>query len=138
MSCFSPARFFSENFLNKEFQKVQGSIPGATLSLLYMNDLPDDVICNIATYAGDTTLYSKWSFIWFAAATEVGFWTWIWSTKHCHLELEVTCSFPCCKNSACLVWPVKQHWCYLYVKMDGSVVFEEKLSLEVTWVVFLF
>ena len=27
--------------------------------LLYINDLPDDVICNIAIYADDTTLYSK-------------------------------------------------------------------------------
>ena len=37
----------------------QGSIPGPTLFLLYMNDLPDDVICNIAIYADDSTLYSK-------------------------------------------------------------------------------
>ena len=36
----------------------QGSIFGPTLFLLYINDLPDDVICNIAIYA-DTTLYSK-------------------------------------------------------------------------------
>ena len=34
----------------------QGSIQG---SILYMNDLPDDVICDIAIYADDTTLYSK-------------------------------------------------------------------------------
>ena len=27
--------------------------------LLYINDLPDDVICNIAIYADDTTLYSN-------------------------------------------------------------------------------
>ena len=27
--------------------------------LLYINDLPDDVICNIAIYADDTSLYSK-------------------------------------------------------------------------------
>ena len=27
--------------------------------LLYINNLPDDVICNIAIYADDTTLYSK-------------------------------------------------------------------------------
>ena len=30
-----------------------------TLFLLYINDFPDDVICNIAIYADDTTLYSK-------------------------------------------------------------------------------
>ena len=29
------------------------------LFLLYINDLPDDVICDIAIYANDTTLYSK-------------------------------------------------------------------------------
>ena len=38
----------------------QGSILGTTLSLLYISDLPDDVICsNIAIYADDTTLYFK-------------------------------------------------------------------------------
>ena len=37
----------------------QGSIRGPTLFLLYINDLPDDIICNIAIYANDTTLYSK-------------------------------------------------------------------------------
>ena len=37
----------------------QGSIFGSTLLLLYINDLPDDVICNIAIYADDTTLYSN-------------------------------------------------------------------------------
>ena len=38
---------------------LQGFILGPTLFLLYINDLPDDVICDIAIYADDTALYSK-------------------------------------------------------------------------------
>ena len=35
------------------------SILGTTLLLLYINDLPDDVTCDIAVYVDDTTLCSK-------------------------------------------------------------------------------
>ena len=38
---------------------AQDSILGPTLFLLYINNLPDDVICDIAVYADDTILYSK-------------------------------------------------------------------------------
>ena len=38
---------------------VKSAILGPTLFLLYISDLPDDVICNIPIYADDTTHYSK-------------------------------------------------------------------------------
>ena len=42
----------------------QGSILGPALFLLYINDLSDDVICDIAVYDDNTTRYSKcdWAF----------------------------------------------------------------------------
>ena len=39
---------------------LQGSILRPTFFLLYINGLPDDAICNIASYADDITLYSKY------------------------------------------------------------------------------
>ena len=30
------------------------------IGLKWINDLPDDAICNIAIYADDTTFYCKW------------------------------------------------------------------------------
>ena len=37
----------------------QGSIHGPTLSTIHINDLPDDVICDIAIYTDGTTICSK-------------------------------------------------------------------------------
>ena len=36
---------------------------------------------------------------WSVATTWIGFWTWIWPTRHCGLGQEVACWFQCCKNS---------------------------------------
>ena len=38
----------------------QGSIFGATLFLLYINELSDDAICKVNIYADNATLYSKY------------------------------------------------------------------------------
>ena len=37
----------------------QGTILGPTLLLLYINGIPDDVMCNITIYVDDSTLCSK-------------------------------------------------------------------------------
>ena len=40
-----------------------------------------------------------WSGIWSVAITRIGFWTWIWSVRHCGLGQEVACWFQCWNNS---------------------------------------
>ena len=51
----------------------QGSTLGPIHFLLYINNLPDDAIFNIAIYADDTTLYSKCDQAPDLAITSIGF-----------------------------------------------------------------
>ena len=50
-------KFSNEYLVNAGI--FQGSILGPTFFLLYVNDLSDDAICDIAIYADNTTLCSK-------------------------------------------------------------------------------
>ena len=106
----------------------QGSILGPTLSPLYINDLPNDVICDIAIYADDTTLYSKcdrvsdlWQQLELASELEsylqdIVDWGKKWLVDFNSVKTQLV-SFDRSNNNSSID-----------VKMDGSV-FEKKSSL---------
>ena len=66
-----------------------GSILGPTPFLLYINNLPDHAICDIAIYADDTTFYSKcdqasdlWQQLELASELESDLWDTVdWGRK---------------------------------------------------------
>ena len=102
----------------------QGFILGPALFLLYINDLPDDVVCNIAIYADDTTLYSKYdqaSGLWqqpeFESESELEFDlqdTVEWGRKW-------LVDFNAGKTQL-VSFDRSNHTCAIDVKMDGSVL----------------
>ena len=113
----------------------QGSILGPTLFLLYINDLPDDVICNIAIYADDSTLFFKcdqasdlWQQLELASELESDLqdtvdWGRKWLVDFNAGKTQLV-SFDWSKNTGAID-----------VKMDGSVL-EEKTSLQMLGLTF--
>ena len=105
----------------------QGSILDPTRFLLYINDLPDDVICNIAIYADESTLCSKCDQafdLWQQQELDCGLWT----------GAGKACRFQCWKNST-VFFDWSNNAGVIDVKMDGSVL-EEKSSLKMLGLTF--
>ena len=108
---------------------LQGSILVPTLFLLYINDLPDDVICDIAIYADDTTLYSKcdqssdlWQQLELASQLESDLRDTVdWGRKWL-IDFSVG-------KTQLLSFDRSNNISAIDVKMDGSVL-EEKLSFK--------
>ena len=113
----------------------KGCVIGPALFLLYINDLPDNVICNITIYAGDTTLYSKcnqasdlWQQLELAFEVESDLqdivdWGRKWLVDFNAGKTQLV-SFDRSKNTGAID-----------VKMDGSVL-EEKSSFGVLGLIF--
>ena len=113
----------------------QGSIFGPAFFLLYINGLPDDVICNIALCDDDTTFYSKcdqasdlWQQLEFASELESDlrgtvYWGRKWLVDFNAGKTQLV-SFDRSENTGTID-----------VKMDGSVL-EEKSSFKMLGLTF--
>ena len=113
----------------------QGSILDPTLFLLYINDFLDDVICDIAIYTDDTTLYSKcdrasdmWQQLELASELESDLrdmvdWGKKWLVDFSAGKTQLV-SFDRSNNSG-----------FIDVKMGGSIL-EEKSSLKILGLTF--
>ena len=107
----------------------QGSILEPILFLLCINDFPDDVICNIATCADDTALYSKWhqaSGLWQRLDLAYELKSYLRDTVDWHRKWIV--DFKTGKSQLVL-FDRSNNTGVIFVKIDGCVL-EEKSSFK--------
>ena len=112
----------------------QGSILGLTLFLLHIDDLPDDIFCDIAIFADNTTLYSKcgnasdlWQELELASELESGLQDTVGWGRKWLVDFNA--------GKTLVLFDVPDNAVAINVKMDGSV-FEEKSSFKMLGLTF--
>ena len=114
---------------------AQVSILGPTIFLLYINNPSDDVICDIAIYADDTTLYSNCDR---HLICRVGFnWLLNWNLWDTGVGHEVSCWFQCLKNSTVFLFFFNgsNNTDVIDIRMDWFIL-EEKSSFKMPGLIF--
>ena len=86
----------------------QGSILALTFFLLYIIDLPDDIIYNAAILIEDTLLYPEWE-----VASDLWQQNWFWPTRHCRLRWIVAYLLQCWKEAQLVLFGHSNSTCFV-------------------------